>query len=332
MKQKPIFRIIGAAGILIFCCIGITLHEASAATRVWRRIDGQPVLKSQQNVWPVAVMIDNLPAARPQAGLDKASVVYEALAEGGIPRFMAVFARYDVGLIGPVRSTRPYFVRYAAEYRAGLAHAGGSPDALIFLNSLRIPNIEGLQGKTASTFFRVGYGVHSLFTNGQRLSTALKTLHYDKKKPTYQPWMYVEQPPFAKRRAGKHGASVDLGAGRSYQIRYDYDRKRNVYSRSTGGIPHRDRLTRQQLVAKNVIFILVPKERVLDRKGRLDLKVLGKGRAILLQNGFASTIRWEKSAPYSRTVFRTSSGRPVQLVRGSTWITVIPAGKKYQLF
>src|SRR5689334_13298629 len=111
IKQQRLFFVLST---LILS--GLLVSSAEALTP--RRLDGVLVKDSQSNLWPVAVMIDNHTAARPQAGLSKASIVYEALAEGGIPRFMAVFARTDVPLIGPVRSTRPYFVRYAAEYHA----------------------------------------------------------------------------------------------------------------------------------------------------------------------------------------------------------------------
>src|SRR3989344_7062227 len=40
---------------------------------------------------PLAVMVENHQEARPQSGLTSADVVYEAVAEGGITRFMAVF-------------------------------------------------------------------------------------------------------------------------------------------------------------------------------------------------------------------------------------------------
>ncbi|PMP81673.1 MAG: DUF3048 domain-containing protein, partial [Roseiflexus castenholzii] len=82
---------------------------------------------------PYVVMIDNHPNAYPQTGLDKAAVVFEALAEAGITRFMAVYVpgvSPDVSSIGPVRSARLYFVRWAMGMRGMYIHAGGAPDAL----------------------------------------------------------------------------------------------------------------------------------------------------------------------------------------------------------
>ncbi len=319
---------------LIATVVALIAYPASAATKkAPRRIDGVMVSPGLANQWPTAVMIDNHPASRPQAGLDKASVVYEALAEGGIPRFMAVFAQPRIDLIGPVRSARPYFVRYAAEYRAAFAHAGGSFDALNLLRSLRMPNFEGIKGQTAKYFFRYGgTGVHNLFTNTRRLAAALQEAKYDRYKPTYRSWKFVDDAAMKDRRKGSHGATIDLGAGRAYAVGYEYDRKRNVYRRFTGGRPHLDRVTREQLTAKNVVILLVPKERILDRKGRLDIKTIGSGKAILLRNGYSSTIKWRKSSTYGRTVFTKLSGQEVEFVRGSVWITVVPRGHRYRLY
>ncbi len=308
------------------------IELASASKLVPRRLDGVLVPKSVSNLWPTAVMIDNHTAARPQAGLAQASVVYETLAEGGIPRFMAVFAQPNVPLIGPVRSTRPYFVRYAAEYRAGLAHAGGSRDGLILLNSLRMANIEGLKGQYAKYFYRRGSCVHCLFTDGGRLASAMAQAGYNRTAPTFEPWQFVPDPPMAKRRSGSHGVRIDLGAGQQYTIGYEYDRKLNVYRRSTGGRPHLDRASRRQLTAKNVVIMLVPKEKVLDRQGRIDLQTIGQGRAILLQNGFSSTITWRKRSTYGRTVFTRSDGHEVTFVRGTVWVEIVPRGHRYTLY
>lgn len=89
-------------------------------------INGQMYTKEEEAIWqtrrPLMVMIENHQDARPQSGLQQADIVYEAVAEGGITRFMGVFYcgivagtpnKYDVG---PVRSARTYFLDLASEY------------------------------------------------------------------------------------------------------------------------------------------------------------------------------------------------------------------------
>lgn len=305
----------------------------AAKTRlVPRRLDGVLVAPNKANLRLVAVMVDNHAAARPQASLNKASVVYEALAEGGIPRFMAVYARYDLPLVGPVRSARPYFVRYAAEYPAAMAHVGGSPDAQNLIKKLKIRNIEGQKGTTARFFFRYGLGVHSTFTNGSYLTNAMRNKKGAKAILNYEPWQFQNDPALKERPTKRQRVAVDLGAGRNYRIEYEYSRRRNAYLRSTGGRAHFDRVTKSRLTAKNVILLFVPKERVLDRQGRIELKTVGRGKAVLLQNGKAQTITWRKASDTARTTFAYGNGSAVKLVRGSTWITVVPKGKSYRIY
>lgn len=308
--------------------------QARKPTTASRRLDGVRVPAGKANLWPVAVMIDNMTLARPQAGLNEASVVYEALAEGGIPRFMAVFGKRTMTLVGPVRSARPYFLRYAAEYPAAMVHAGGSPDAQTLLRDLRLVNIEAVTGKTAKYFFRTrpGNSVHDLFTSGTLLNKAMQQTSVRTLRPHYRPWKYVNDPPVKKRGEPGHGASVNIGAGRNYDIRYEFDRKSNAYLRFTGSQPHLDRVTKQQLSAKTVILQLVPKERVLDSKGRLDIQNTGKGKAVMLQSGRAMTVRWEKKSDRDRTIFRTSAGQEITFPRGSVWITMVPRGHRYTIF
>jgi len=89
-------------------------------------INGELFTKEEKDIWskrrPLTVIIENHADARPQSGLQNADIVYEAVSEGGITRFMAVFYcnivkgspnKYDVG---PVRSARTYFLDLASEY------------------------------------------------------------------------------------------------------------------------------------------------------------------------------------------------------------------------
>lgn len=308
--------------------------KATPPKKVPRRLDGVMVPPAQANKWPVAVMIDEHPAGRPQSGLSKASVVYESLAEGGIPRFMAIFANVDaLAYVGPVRSTRPYFVRYAAEYNAAMVHAGGSPDALNMIKRLRLVNIEGIKGPFAKYFFRAfGGGVHGLYTSGANLVRAIRQARHDKRSGGFPGWNFVNDAPMKKRPRGLHGATIDLGYGAAYKIRYTYDRAKNSYLRNTGYFSQRDRNTGQPIAVKNVIMLVVPKEKILDKKGRLDLHTLGIDKGVLLQNGKAKPITWKKMNDRARTIFRDLNGKEISLIRGNTWITVVPRGHKYSLF
>lgn len=299
---------------------------------VVRKLDGLYVAKGTENFWPIAVMIDNHTAARPQSGLQNASLVYETLAEGGIPRFMAVYADKNVKEVGPVRSTRPYFVREAAEINAALAHAGGSPDGLKLLTKLRMPNFEGLKA-FAKYFYRArGGGVHGMYTTMAKMYDAVGRSKLAKVKPLYRNWLFTDGVALSQRPNGKHGATIDLGYGKSYAIEYRYDKKLNAFLRFTGGRAHIDRASKKQISVRNLVIMNVPKVKVLDKKGRLDINVIGKGTGWVLKNGQKTQIKWSKASDRARTIFTETNGKEIVFNRGNTWVTIVPQGRKYKVY
>src|SRR5262249_427143 len=137
-------------------------------------LTGLPVAPNVAERHVIAVMIDDLSPARPQSGLTQASVVWQAPAEGGIPRYMLLFQENPPGSVGPGRSARYYFIGWAAEWRAAYAHAGGSPQALRTLRlqgrGQLVYNVDQFR-YSAAYFWRVGYhyAPHNLYTNGRQL-------------------------------------------------------------------------------------------------------------------------------------------------------------------
>ncbi|HRY63345.1 MAG TPA: DUF3048 domain-containing protein, partial [Patescibacteria group bacterium] len=66
----------------------LSLNKPQPGTRI---ISGEPVGADEENLWPVAVSIDNHPDARPTYGLGRAAIVYELPTEGGSTRFLALY-------------------------------------------------------------------------------------------------------------------------------------------------------------------------------------------------------------------------------------------------
>jgi hypothetical protein len=98
-------------------------------------INGQMFTKAEREIWegrrPLTAIIENHLDSRPQSGISKADVVYEAVAEGGITRFLNVFycgVSADELRIGPLRSARVYFINWASEYSKSpiFVHVGGA--------------------------------------------------------------------------------------------------------------------------------------------------------------------------------------------------------------
>lgn len=320
--------------ILIGCSLVVPFGSVNAATLVPRKLDGVLVPKGSEDKWPVAVMIDNHTSARPQAGLQSASLVYETLAEGGIPRFMAVFADTTMKEVGPVRSTRPYFVRIASEFNAVVAHAGGSPDGLQLLMKMRMQSFFSLKDPFAKFFYRAHIGgVHGLYTTGAKLLAAMKQAGTTKLKPRYVAWQFGNAITLAQRPNGKHGAQIDLGYGASYKIEYRYDKKQDTYLRFTGGRALTDRATKKQITVRNILILDVPKVKVLDKKGRLDINVVGKGSGLVLKEGTVTKITWTKKNDRARTIITDAKTKQeIVFTRGNTWIEIVPKGRTYKAY
>src|SRR5262249_8533531 len=127
---------------------------------------------------PIIVMIDNHPDAYPQTGLDRAAVVFEALAEFGVTRFMALYApgiTPDAPQIGPVRSTRLYFVQWAMGFHPLYAHAGGSPQGLELVQSTdQLINLDAQFDANIPYFWRSSdrQAPHNLYTSSTKLEQA----------------------------------------------------------------------------------------------------------------------------------------------------------------
>src|SRR5262249_44865010 len=131
--------------------------------------------------------IENSDDARPQSGLQEAGVVYEAIAEAGITRFMALFQETGPQYIGPVRSLRPYYIDFAAPFQASIVHVGGSPDALAQVTSGGFRNLD--QFANGGSFWRIStrYAPHNVYTAFARLDALNQSKGYTSSKFTGWP-------------------------------------------------------------------------------------------------------------------------------------------------
>ena len=307
----------------------IEINSNATGKQAARVLDGVSVKKGEENHYPYAVMIENLSTVRPQSGLDKAGVVYEALAEGGITRFLAIYATYDeIKEIGPVRSARPYYLDWVAEYSPLYAHAGGSPDAIRLIPQIdNITNLDQIGGQHAYFWrdpSRSTASEHTLFTSSELLAFALR----DKKitsEGNYEPWLFKKEKTASQRINEAKKITIDYSTF-SYKVSYTYDFENNRYMRENGDEPHTDYVTGNQLFAKNVIVQYV-KTSMAD-SSRLAMDTIGEGGALLFQDGEMINATWEKKDQAGRTRFyNTSDGKEIELNPGPTWVQIVPTDR-----
>ena len=292
---------------------------------VRRFIDGEYVSLEKANHFPVAIQVENLITVRPQAGLQEANLVYEALAEGGITRFLAVYASgQPIAKIGPVRSSRPYFLDWAAEFSPLYAHCGGSPQALSDIQTFGVFDLDQISGDH-QYYWRDDSRPrpHNLYTSSELLARALRDKEAEE-NGDYDPWLFQEEAELADRPTEEKYIKIDFSTS-SYEVEYSYDRRENNYLRSQAGEPHLDEISQEQLAAKNVVVIYV--ETSLADESRLSMETIGEGEALVFQNGQATEATWRKSSREGRTRFYDLNEKEIRFNAGTTWIEVLPADR-----
>jgi hypothetical protein len=305
----------------------ITATPTPKPTIVVSPLTGLPV-SPDLAVRPItSVVIENFnPDARPQSGLSQAGVVYEANAEGGITRFLAFFLDSRPASIGPVRSLRTYFVDWALEFNAPVAHAGGNADALDLVQPLGMKDMNGLSF-AADAFFRTNdkAAPHNLYTTSDKLDALMKRLGY------YVPASFTPSPRKADQpvaKAANPKIHIDFSYS-GYQVDYNYDAAANDYARNMGGTPHIDRNNGQQIHVKNVVVEMMPTSYGTTRIGEstVIMKTVGSGPGWLCQDGTCTAITWQKDSHNARTKLIGQNGADLPLNAGNTWYEIVPVGK-----
>ena len=295
-------------------------------------LTGRLVTEAVANRPVVAVMIDDQALARPQSGLSSASVVWQAPAEGGIPRYMALFHDQAPPSVGPVRSARYYFIAWAAEWNAVYFHVGGSPQALALLHSA-----DG-RGKAVydADEFRWGqaymwrikerYAPHNVYTDGKHLWSLAKKVGATPAEKTAA-WTFAPDAAYARRPKGGKITVPYL----ANKIVYTYDRRSNRYLRAvTGETRQVDAGTDERVGPKNVVIILMSFAPLNDgsKKHRLEAQFIGKGTAWIATNGLTVKGTWRKASLTGATKLFGPDGKPVTLTVGQTFVQVVPIGTK----
>jgi hypothetical protein len=266
-------------------------------------------------------MVDNAPEARPHSGLAQADVVYEAPAEAGIPRLLALYLRgQQVDRVEPIRSARHYFVYLTAEYGVPLVHIGYSPQALAAMEQTGTVRIDESAGDGGFTRDPRRRAPHNAYVSSMSIEEELQ-----KRGITTQPSLgglafgaYQPGPQPATRIRIPYPCCI------SFVAQYAYDPDSKSYTRSMNDRPHVDAVTGEQYAATSVIIQQVGVQAIPnDPAGRLEVGVVGSGKAILVAEGTQVPLQWRKTSPRDTTQFTRDDGKPFSLPEGQVWIEVL---------
>lgn len=270
---------------------------------------------------PLAVMINNAPAARPQSGLSQADHIYEVLAEGGITRLIAIFQSEGAGeTLGPIRSIRPYLIELGESYGGILAHAGGSPAAYSILQNEGKPHLDEISNG-GPYYFRSSdrKAPHNLYSSVDQLRVGAENRGYsvENNAPVYS---YMEQE--GAEVSGEAVNSFDVYyLNDSYTVSYEYDSAMQQYLRSVNGTEDLDANDGTRLAASNIV-VLSTSHRVLDDVGRLALNLSSGGEAMLFQQGQLIRAEWKKSSGDIIRFYK--DGKELPLVPGKSFFSIVP--------
>ncbi|MEK9166060.1 MAG: DUF3048 domain-containing protein [Patescibacteria group bacterium] len=301
---------------------------------VLKNVDKEPAcfnLLNGQDA-PIAVIIDNGIGAGMPYGLSQADLVIEAPAEGGVTRFLAFFDQQKlIDKIGPVRSVRPYFIDFAESYGAVLAHAGGSPEALAELSKAGDYNLIDIDeiGPDGHYFWRDPNlsAPHNLFTSRNLLNQAYKNTAYTYNR--IESSDCTEAKPFQEKLnlSDPDNVAIDYSII-SYEIEYKYDKEKQGYVRYQGGKEF-IAAENNQILIDNVLIAFM-EVKVADSEGRLKIRTIGEGGAVICNLGQCKDGKWRLPALDKRIRFYYGDESEARLRPGKTWINIVPVGRRVE--
>ena len=272
---------------------------------------------------PIAVMIDNHIGAWPQEGLNKTYLVYEIIAEGGETRLMALFKGQDLEMIGPVRSSRHYFLDYALENDAIYVHYGWSPQAQKDISRLSVNNINGIFYDKPN-FWRITTKVapHNAVTSTKQILEMSKKLKYRTTSNQESVLNYVTDE--VELEDGIDATSINIPHSYIQTVQYKYDEETKRYTRYARKKVQTDYSTGENITTKNIIIEFIDNSRLQDgtNKDRQDLSTVGTFDGYYITNGKAIKIKCTKKSRKEKTIYEDLEGNIINVNDGNTWINI----------
>ena len=274
---------------------------------------------------PIAVMIDNHIDAMPQAGLLEADIVYEIIVEGGETRLMLILQDKDLDKIGPVRSSRHYFLDYALENDAIYVHYGWSPQAQSDISTLGVNNINGIY-ESSTSFWRVSdkYAPHNAVTSTENIMKIANREGYRTTTNIEPVLNYVVDE--VNLENGETAETVTIPYSYVNTVEYRYDADLKEYVRYSRGEKQVDWDSGKTVTTKNIIIEKAENSTLNDgtSKGRQTLDNVKDLDGYYITNGKAIPITCTKTSRSSQTVYKDLEGNEIDVNDGKTFIQICP--------
>lgn len=278
--------------------------------------------ETEVNGRAVAVMINNHPKARPQSGLNQADVVYEMLAEGDVTRFLAIFQSERPEMIGPVRSSRDYYIELAKGYDSLYIAHGYSPEAKELLDQGYVDNLNGMQ-YDGTLFKRESFrqAPHNSYISFDNVLKGAKEKNYAMENEPKSLEFLTKEEVKAIQGEKADSAMISYLDNELFNVIYEYDAGLEKYKRYSNGELTADYKSGEPVLLDN-IFIAEADHQVVDSAGRRDINLTTGGKGYLLQKGKVTEVQWEN---IDGRILPVLNGQQAGLVPGKTWINIVPS-------
>jgi len=292
------------------------------------------------NARPIAIMVENSAAARPQSGLQNADVVFEVVDEYGITRFVAIFGSKDAGIVGPFRSSRPYYAEIAKSFDPIYLFFGTYPECYKYIQDLGMYTMSAMTDRSGLSSI-VGTAPYWRDWNRSKVQehTAFtSTIAVKQKAMEFGIPLEGNGMPFSYKgdaaegdRGGINNVFIDFGtpaySPRGFNVNFQYDRNSNSYLRYMGNGPHIDHESGQIISVKNVVVLITDIVGPIDQYKHMSVRTTGSGQAFYFIDGNAVEGTWERGGVADRFILRDGSGNEVSLNAGNTWFSMVMPGK-----
>lgn len=334
-----------------------SLGGGSNTTPIYSNLTGLEITDASQNNLPTfCIQIPNgsTDGARPQVGLDRAAVIFEAIAETGITRFAAIYNDPPV-MVGPIRSLRPYYLDWDTPFDCTVVHDGGSQEALAAVGNGRYRNLD----EDFNYMWKVNYieGQYRYWNNVFTSHDLLYKFNNSKNYTTSSPKTFPRLTPdeavdIANRQtrectedeANCAGAKTPLIAQirtaftgiSDYIVHYQYDASTNTYLRfyENGGAHQTYTCSNQvsdppagctlRQVAPSAVAIMRVRENTMADGYHEQIQTIGSGEAYVFQNGELIKGKWQKASQAEQIKFTDTEGNEIKFTPGQLWIAAVP--------
>lgn len=283
---------------------------------------------------PIAFMIDNNTNAQPQASLNSTYMVYEIIVEGNESRLMALFKGQNCDSVGPIRSSRHYFLDYAMENDAIYAHLGMSPQADEQMKTFGINNINGQAYDTGaartvtSLYWRATHkkAPHNAYTNIPSIKQIAQSKGYSLTSDQESVLNYVEKEVVLDGENAQVANTITIPYSSGHKVRYEYDEETGRYTRYSKGRLMKDEVTGEKVTTKNIIVTFAENYTLDDgeNKGRQDVVTVGSLDGYYITNGKAIKIKCNKESRSAQTQYVDLEGNEIEVNDGNTWVNICP--------